>query len=141
MACLCPQVTHSYCGTVEYMAPEIVQGGEGGHDMAVDWWSLGVLLFELLTCESPFAPSGEDNSQKDISRYLPLPCQPNLLPKLPPLPTSPPPPHLLLHLTSSLTSPPPHLPSSSSPLLLHLSSSPTSSPPPMSHSVHSRTTF
>jgi len=52
------------------MAPEIVQGGEGGHDMAVDWWSLGVLLFELLTCESPFAPSGEDNSQKDISRRI-----------------------------------------------------------------------
>ena len=62
------QVTHSYCGTVEYMAPEIVQGGGMGHDLAVDWWSLGVLLFELLTCESPFAPSGEENSQKDISR-------------------------------------------------------------------------
>ena len=62
------QVTHSYCGTVEYMAPEIIKGGEGGHDMAVDWWSLGVLLFELLTCESPFAPSGEDNSQKEVSK-------------------------------------------------------------------------
>ena len=61
-------MTHSYCGTVEYMAPEIVQGGGMGHDLAVDWWSLGVLLFELLTCESPFAPSGEENSQKDISR-------------------------------------------------------------------------
>ena len=64
------QVTHSYCGTVEYMAPEIIKGGEGGHDMAVDWWSLGVLLFELLTCESPFAPSGEDNSQKEVSKLV-----------------------------------------------------------------------
>ena len=64
------QVTHSYCGTVEYMAPEIIRGGEGGHDMAVDWWSLGVLLFELLTCESPFAPSGEDNSQKEVSKLV-----------------------------------------------------------------------
>ena len=64
------QVTHSYCGTVEYMAPEIVRGGAGGHDKAVDWWSLGVLLFELLTCESPFAQSGEDNTQKEISKYV-----------------------------------------------------------------------
>ena len=62
------QVTHSYCGTVEYMAPEIVKGGDRGHDKTVDWWSLGVLLFELLTCESPFAPSREDCSQKEISR-------------------------------------------------------------------------
>lgn len=69
------QVTHSYCGTVEYMAPEIVKGGAGGHDKTVDWWSLGVLLFELLTCESPFAPSREDCSQKEISRRI-LHCQP-----------------------------------------------------------------
>ena len=64
-----PQVTHSYCGTVEYMAPEIISGGDGGHDKTVDWWSLGVLTFELLTSESPFAPSGEENTQKEISRY------------------------------------------------------------------------
>ena len=64
------QVTHSYCGTVEYMAPEIISGGDSGHDKAVDWWSLGVLIFELLTCESPFAPSGAGNTQKEISRSV-----------------------------------------------------------------------
>lgn len=51
------------------MAPEIIQGGESGHTLAVDWWSLGVLLFELLTCESPFAPSHLPNNHSDISRY------------------------------------------------------------------------
>ena len=68
MSFLQMQMTHSYCGTVEYMAPEIIRGGGEGHALTVDWWSLGVLLFELLTCDSPFAPTGEENSQKDISR-------------------------------------------------------------------------
>ena len=35
------------CGTVEYMAPEIVMGK--GHDKAADWWSVGILLYEMLT--------------------------------------------------------------------------------------------
>lgn len=39
--------SNSLCGTVEYMAPEIVLGK--GHDKAADWWSVGVLLFEMLT--------------------------------------------------------------------------------------------
>lgn len=68
LSLLSVQVTHSYCGTVEYMAPEIIQGGQEGHDFVVDWWSLGVLMYELLTCESPFAPSGQDNSQKEVSQ-------------------------------------------------------------------------
>ena len=50
------------------MAPEIIQGGREGHDFVVDWWSLGVLMYELLTCESPFAPSGQENSQKEVSQ-------------------------------------------------------------------------
>lgn len=40
------------CGTVEYMAPEIVQGR--GHDKAADWWSVGILLFEMLTGKVSF---------------------------------------------------------------------------------------
>lgn len=34
------------CGTPEYMAPEIILNQ--GHDFAVDWWSLGVLIYEMI---------------------------------------------------------------------------------------------
>lgn len=50
------------------MAPEVVRGGSDGHNKAVDWWSLGVLTYELLTGASPFTVEGEKNSQGEISR-------------------------------------------------------------------------
>ncbi|XP_067412415.1 ribosomal protein S6 kinase alpha-5 isoform X1 [Emydura macquarii macquarii] len=61
---------YSFCGTIEYMAPDIVRGGDAGHDKAVDWWSLGVLMYELLTGASPFTVDGEKNSQAEISRRI-----------------------------------------------------------------------
>ena len=38
---------NSMCGTTEYMAPEIIMGK--GHDKTADWWSVGILLYEMLT--------------------------------------------------------------------------------------------
>ncbi|XP_063840102.1 LOW QUALITY PROTEIN: ribosomal protein S6 kinase alpha-5-like [Scylla paramamosain] len=58
---------YSFCGTIEYVAPEVVQGGAHGHDQAVDWWSVGVLTYELSTGASPFTVEGEKSNQQEIS--------------------------------------------------------------------------
>uniref|UniRef100_A0A0D9XWX9 non-specific serine/threonine protein kinase n=1 Tax=Leersia perrieri TaxID=77586 RepID=A0A0D9XWX9_9ORYZ len=65
----------SFVGTHEYLAPEIVSGE--GHGSSVDWWTLGVFVFELLYGVTPF--KGYDNEMtlaNIVARALEFPKEP-----------------------------------------------------------------
>uniref|UniRef100_A0A915KBC8 non-specific serine/threonine protein kinase n=1 Tax=Romanomermis culicivorax TaxID=13658 RepID=A0A915KBC8_ROMCU len=57
---------YSFCGTVEYMAPEVVN--RKGHSTAADWWSFGVLMFEMLTGTLPFQGQNRRETMNQILR-------------------------------------------------------------------------
>ena len=56
---------YRFCGTIEYMAPEILT--RSGHGKAVDWWSLGALMYDMLTGSPPFTA---ENRKKTIEKIL-----------------------------------------------------------------------
>lgn len=72
---------NSFVGTEEYLAPEIVAGT--GHGPGVDWWSLGVLIYELVFGFTPFRASKRDATFDAIlTRPLAFPPRPATSPEL-----------------------------------------------------------
>ena len=66
--------THTKCGTIVYIAPEILVGS--GHDHKVDIWSLGVLLFAMLCGTVPFkAGNLEDLHKLILKGEFQFPCE------------------------------------------------------------------
>lgn len=63
-ACVVGNRTNSFVGTEEYIAPEVIQGH--GHTSAVDWWTLGIFIYEMLFGTTPFKGSDRKKTFTNI---------------------------------------------------------------------------
>ncbi|KAL3920571.1 MAG: hypothetical protein SGILL_003195, partial [Bacillariaceae sp.] len=71
----CPEKTYTFVGTPNYVSPEVITNA--GHNRSVDYWALGVTVYEALTGENPFFFDGMDQASLYHAiceeKYYPLP--------------------------------------------------------------------
>ncbi|KAL3439218.1 kinase-like domain-containing protein [Aspergillus tetrazonus] len=73
-SCIADFRTNSFVGTEEYIAPEVIKGC--GHTSAVDWWTLGILIYEMLYGTTPFKGKNRNATFGNILRdEVPFPEQ------------------------------------------------------------------
>ncbi|KAL1878565.1 hypothetical protein VTK73DRAFT_7830 [Phialemonium thermophilum] len=71
-SCIANFRTNSFVGTEEYIAPEVIKGS--GHTSAVDWWTLGILIYEMLYGTTPFKGKNRNATFANILREdIPFP--------------------------------------------------------------------
>ncbi|CAO3608235.1 unnamed protein product [Mucor fragilis] len=64
--------TNSFVGTEEYLAPEVIRGN--GHTSTVDWWTLGILVYEMICGYTPFkGPTRDDTFELILSQSVEFP--------------------------------------------------------------------
>lgn len=59
-------LTNSFVGTEEYLAPEVIHGK--GYGVSVDWWTLGILMYEMLYGVTPFRGATQQDTFKKIEK-------------------------------------------------------------------------
>lgn len=64
--CLSDFRTNSFVGTEEYISPEVIKGC--GHSSAVDWWTFGILVYEMLHGCTPFKGSNRHATFSNVLR-------------------------------------------------------------------------
>src|SRR5271168_840019 len=69
-SCIADFRTNSFVGTEEYIAPEVIKGC--GHTSAVDWWTLGILIYEMLVPPPPPRSSQTNIFTNLLVRHNPL---------------------------------------------------------------------
>ena len=61
---------HSFCGTKEYMSPEVINGEKfGGHSFPADTWALGIMVYNMLIGEFPLGGPTEYGNKPFFSGY------------------------------------------------------------------------
>lgn len=58
--------TNTFCGTIEYMAPEVII--RRGHNRSADWWSLGVVMYDMLNGGPPFTGRDRNEAKKAVCK-------------------------------------------------------------------------